>query len=414
MAGPLISDDDLSRPLGQGRTEPPRRLPPVVRPLAAAFAGAGLVLFAAWGFIHYGSLGGAPKFPVSAGVADAASKMPPAEVTSAIPAQIEVPPATARNAAAAEPAAQPAPPDRPEHVVTIIDGRSGTRQEVRIPGPAGASANAPAASTPAASGETRLIEMTHHGPIPRIGADGLRAAQAYARPIQAKPNSPQIAIVVSGLGISPSVTAEALNKLPGPVTLALMPHGAEVGRLAAKARNLGHELLLQVPMEPADYPNTDPGPQTLVTTLTTEQNIDRLQWAMSRFPAYVGVANRMGARFTATEASFAPIMREIGQRGLIYVDDGSSPRSLASQLAGGSSVAFAKANLTLDSVPSAVEIDRALARLEAMARDNGIAVGFASALPMSIERIAVWAKSAEGRGFTLVPITAAAARTKSS
>jgi polysaccharide deacetylase 2 family uncharacterized protein YibQ len=167
-------------------------------------------------------------------------------------------------------------------------------------------------------------------------------------------------------------------------------------------------------MEPADYPNTDPGPQTLVTTLTTEQNIDRLQWAMSRFPAYVGVANRMGARFTATEASFAPIIREIGQRGLIYVDDGSSPGSLASRLAGGNSVAFAKANLMLDAVPSAVEIDRALARLEAMARDNGIAVGFVSALPVSIERIAVWAKSVEGRGFTLVPITAAAARTKSS
>jgi hypothetical protein len=167
-------------------------------------------------------------------------------------------------------------------------------------------------------------------------------------------------------------------------------------------------------MEPFDYPENDPGPQTLVTAMTAEQNIERLQWAMSRFQGYVGVANQMGARFTASEASISPIIREIAKRGLIYVDDGSSPRSLAGQIAGGNSLAFAKANLVLDNVPSAAEIDRALVRLEGMARENGIAVAVAAALPVTIERIAIWARTAENRGFTLTPITAAAGRAKSS
>jgi polysaccharide deacetylase 2 family uncharacterized protein YibQ len=122
----------------------------------------------------------------------------------------------------------------------------------------------------------------------------------------------------------------------------------------------------------------------------------------------------MGARFTASEASFSPIIREVSKRGLIYVDDGSSPRSLASQIAGGNSLAFAKANLVLDTLPSALEIDRALVRLEGMARENGIAVAVAGALPVTIERITAWAKTAESRGFTLAPISAAAARAKSS
>jgi hypothetical protein len=47
-----------------------------------------------------------------------------------------------------------------------------------------------------------------------------------------------------------------------------------------------------------------------------------------------------------------------------------------------------------------------------MARDNGIAVGVASALPVSIARIAKWAKLAEARGFVLVPISAAVAKRK--
>jgi uncharacterized protein len=294
---------------------------------------------------------------------------------------------------------------RGEQVVTIIDGKSGARQEVRIP--SGTEA------TPFTA-DAQLLEMTRNGPIPRIGADGLRPAQAYARSFAAKPNSPQIAIVITGLGISASSTADAINKLPGPITFAFAPYSTDLERVAGKARGLGHELLLQVPMEPFDYPENDPGPQTLVTSLPPEQNIERLQWAMARVAGYVGISNQMGARFTASESSFLPIMREIGKRGLIYVDDGSSPRSLAGQIAGGNSLAFAKANLTLDTVPSAAEIDRALVRLEGIARDSGVAIGVAAALPVTIERIAQWARTAEARGFTLAPITAAAARTKSS
>ena len=68
----------------------------------------------------------------------------------------------------------------------------------------------------------------------------------------------------------------------------------------------------------------------------------------------------------------------------------------------------------LDAVPTPAEIDRALARLEALAREHGVAVGIATALPASIERIAQWAKAAEGRGIVLVPITAVAIKPKSS
>jgi uncharacterized protein len=65
-------------------------------------------------------------------------------------------------------------------------------------------------------------------------------------------------------------------------------------------------------------------------------------------------------------------------------------------------------------VPTAIEIDRALGRLEALARERGMAVGMAGALPITIDRIARWAKAAEARGVQLVPITAVVAKTRSS
>jgi uncharacterized protein len=169
-----------------------------------------------------------------------------------------------------------------------------------------------------------------------------------------------------------------------------------------------------VPMEPFQYPDNDPGPQTLLTSLTPPQNIDRLYWLMSRFGSYVGLMNTMGARFTASEPSFAPILRETAKRGLIFVDDGSNPRSLAGRIAGANNLPFARADVILDSVPTPDEIDRALSRLEMAARERSVAVGFASALPVSIDHIAKWAKDAQSRGLLLVPISAVANKAKQS
>ena len=305
--------------------------------------------------------------------------------------------------------------------ITIIDGTSGKREEITLPAapesPRAASTRASAARENAPVAHPRLIETSRHGGIPKIGPDGARPSEVYARPVKVAagmPDGPRIAIVVSGLGIGTSGTADALAKLPGPVTFAFAPHSVNVEQLAARARNDGHELLLQIPMEPFDYPDNDPGPRTLLTTADAGQNIDRLHWLMSRFQGYVGISNYLGARFTASEPAFAPVLRETAKRGLIYLDDGTSPKSMASQIASTDGLAFAKAEVVIDAVPTAAEIDRALKRLEKAARERGIAVGIAGALPVAIERIAKWAKAAEARGFTLVPISAVANKPKSS
>jgi uncharacterized protein len=258
--------------------------------------------------------------------------------------------------------------------------------------------------------------MTPQGPIPKIAADGARPADAFAQPVKAipgKPDAPRIALIVSGLGVSAKLTGEAIAELPGPVTLAFVPYGSDAGWVA-RARGGGHEVLLQVPMEPFDYPGNNPGPETLLTSLSPQQNTDRLHWMMSRFQGYVGIMDMMGARFTASEQAFAPVLRETAKRGLIFVDDGSNPQSVAGRIAGVNNLPFAKADVVVDSVPTATEIDRALGQLETAARERHVAVGIASALPVSIAQIAKWAKSAESRGLLLVPITAVALKEKQS
>ncbi len=406
--------DDLSTPLGQHKKRKTSRLPSLLPVGIAGFLGLCLALFVVWAAVVDDPNGGEPMAVVSTGArATPAAKKPDDAKSDAAKTE---PRTEAKADAKSGPAvaeAQRAPAEAPKgppagmQAITIIDGASGDRQEVLVPSPVGERL---------ALADPKLLETTRHGAVPRVSLDGGRPLIAYARPVAAtaaNANMPRIAIIISGLGIGTKSTADAVS-LPGPVTLALAPYGTDLERVAARARGEGHELLLQIPMEPFDYPDNDPGPQTLLTSLAPEQNIDRMHWLMSRFQGYVGVANYMGSRFTASDAVFAPMLREVAKRGLMYLDDGSSPRSLAGQIAGANNLPFVKAGVVIDAVPTANEIDRALARLEKAARDNGIAVGVVSALPVSLERIAKWAKAAEARGFVLVPISATVARPKPS
>lgn len=270
---------------------------------------------------------------------------------------------------------------------------------IRVPQPTDRLAPAP---------DRRLVERSRHGALPKIGSDGARPAEVYARPAPPAPAKPmpRIAIVVGGMGLSQTTTSDAVTKLPDQVTLAFAPYGTEIERQVARAREGGHEVLLQVPMEPFDYPDNDPGPHTLTTSAPPAETMDRLYWVMSRFPGYIGVMNHLGGKFTANEQALLPVMRDLGGRGLVYLDDGSSARSLAPTLANAARLPASKADVVIDTRPRANVIDEQLARLEVVARDKGSAIGVASALPVSVERIAQWAKTLEGRGFQLVPLSA--------
>jgi polysaccharide deacetylase 2 family uncharacterized protein YibQ len=261
--------------------------------------------------------------------------------------------------------------------------------------------------------EPDLVERSKQGMIPKVSAQGDRPSAVYARPVTVpasfKTSSPpRLAILVGGLGISQNGTAEAIAKLPASVTLAFAPYGTDLERVVQRARSDGHEVMLQAPMEPFDYPDNDPGPQTLLTTNTPEQNLERLHWQMSRFGGYVGVTNYMGAKFTSTEAALTPMLKEIASRGLIYVDDGSSPRSMVDQLARPIALATSKADIVIDATPTASGIDGALAKLEQMARDKGSAFGVATGMPLTIDRLTEWSRHLEQRGILLVPVSALA------
>lgn len=404
--------DDLSAPLGQDKPRRKRRLrlPFTAMQLLAVMLGLFLVTFAGFVIFNKDPLGGEPMTRIA--IREPKDTVKATDEKPAASGQEQGQPSKHETQAAPKQAGE-------QKTVTMIDGSTGARHDVVIGGgEAAGKSEAAAASAPPpvmAGIDPKLLEKSRYGMIP-VAAGDLKPFNVYAaeadRAKAAK--MPVVAIVIGGLGVGAAKTTDAIMKLPAAVTLAFTPYGADPGKLAERARAQRHEIFLQIPMEPYDFPDNDPGPQTLLTSLTIDQNMDRLYWHLSRMQGYAGITNFMGARFVATEPAMQPIIREAAKRGLGFFDDGSSPRSIAPQAAASQAMPFGKGDIAIDVVPTPTEIDRALNKLEATARERGAAIGTASALPVSIERVSAWIRTLGDRGILLVPLTTAMLKSKSS
>lgn len=253
--------------------------------------------------------------------------------------------------------------------------------------------------------DAALVEESDFGPLPVRAADGRRPFDVYRGASSGKPST-RIAIVVGGLGISQTGSMEAVERLPAGVTFGFSPAGNSLDRWMQAARRSGHELLLQAPLEPFGYPTVNPGENTLTVAESAAGEFSALHASLGRITNYVGVMNYMGARFTGDASAMDPFIAELGRRGLMYLDDGSSARSLGKDTALSAGVPAATANVLLDQDPAAVA--EQLDMLEKVARAQGSAIGVASAFDQSIAAIAAWIPAAEKRGIEIVPVSALA------
>lgn len=255
--------------------------------------------------------------------------------------------------------------------------------------------------------DARVSERSDLGFLPKISDAGVRPLDAYSRPIMREFSSiPKIAVIVSGLGLSEAGTQNAIERLPADVTFALAPYGRDLDTWMQQARMNGHELLLQLPLEPFDFPDNDPGPDTLLVSLRPDEMLSRLGFLLTRATNYVGTIPEMGARYTSTPTSMEYLLDQLKSRGLMFVDNGSSSRSIAHEVAAKTRIPFSGVDVVLDEVPREDNIDAKLLQLEGVARARGVAVASGSALPVTVRQLEKWVNDLEQRGLQLVPISA--------
>lgn len=236
------------------------------------------------------------------------------------------------------------------------------------------------------------------GPLPIISPEGQQPSEAYARPFRSD-GRPRIALVIGGLGLNARATREAIEKLPPEITLSFVPYSEGLQGWIDLARERGHEVLLEAPMEPLDYPENDPGAYTLLSTAEASDNLSKLEWVMSRATGYFGVTNYLGSRFVTSTGAMNVFTGALKARGLAFIDDGSAARF-------GGGVPRASADRIIDENLAENAIDQQLLALEALALQRGQSLGSGFAYPLTISQVTRWAAQLDQRGYQLAPASA--------
>ncbi|MBF0496571.1 MAG: divergent polysaccharide deacetylase family protein [Deltaproteobacteria bacterium] len=187
------------------------------------------------------------------------------------------------------------------------------------------------------------------------------------------PKQPKVVIIIDDMGYHYELDKKLLALDPA-LTFSILPFSPHGKQVANEARRLGREIMLHMPMEPASYPRTDPGPGALLTTMSSEELLKRLGLALDDVPFVVGVNNHMGSAFTTNAAKLEPILTEIKKRNLYFVDSQTSDKSVAFALSRRLGVRTARRAVFLDNRQNHEAIVASLHQLIHLAETGGEAL----------------------------------------
>ncbi len=217
---------------------------------------------------------------------------------------------------------------------------------------------------------------------------------------------PRIALILLDLGIDNKLIKKVLEELPSSITFSFSPYSGHLSEWTELAREKGHEFILSLPMEPYDYPKSDPGPYTLLTNQGPEKNLQKLEEMLGRCPGCIGVTTPRYSKLSTSSVDLLPILQRIQSKNLIFLDRHFTPRNLIPDMAHKLSLKYYQHILTLDEEVSRFNLDQAFLELERNARRQGFAIGtLSAAYPIALERLKQWLQTLNDKGFTLVNLS---------
>lgn len=219
------------------------------------------------------------------------------------------------------------------------------------------------------------------------------------------PGEGYVNIIMSGMGISQTATARAMQDLPQDITLAFSPYGNDLGTWMGRTKDANRETLMLVPMEPLSYPHDDPGPDALLTRQSDADNQRRLNRVLRQAGASVGGMNYMGSSLLADEKNITAVLSNLQKRSGIFVENPQGSTSLAADIAQRLNLPYIRADVQIDKDASELAVRQQLLQLENIAKKRGYAVGVAQPYPVTFGILKAWSASLDRRGIKLVPLS---------
>jgi len=216
---------------------------------------------------------------------------------------------------------------------------------------------------------------------------------------------PMVAIVIDDMGVDRKRSKRMWENVPGPLTLSFMTYANDLLDQTKAAHAKGHELMLHMSMEPSN-PTIDAGPNVLLAAMGDAEIQKIVTWGLDRFSGFVGVNNHMGSLFTENVHGMKVVLNLLKQRGLLFLDSRTSPRSMAGKIARKMSMPVLERNVFLDNDNEIDKVLKQLNEVERLARNHGVAIAIGHPREATIQVLKTWIPEALNRGLAIVPISA--------
>jgi polysaccharide deacetylase 2 family uncharacterized protein YibQ len=200
------------------------------------------------------------------------------------------------------------------------------------------------------------------------------------------PKLPKIAIVIDDLGYDRHIAQEFID-LQAPLTLSFLPQAPHAKEMALLAREKGKEILLHLPMEPLDFPKTNPGPGALLLSMRANEILQIIDNDFNNFPFAQGANNHMGSRFTENREKMAVVLESLKKRDLFFLDSLTTAQSVVPALAEDLGVKYLQRNIFLDNEVAEDPIRRQVEKLVQVAQARGSSVGCGHPYPLLLQVI---------------------------
>ena len=244
------------------------------------------------------------------------------------------------------------------------------------------------------------------GPLPQKSTTGKTAFMAYKRSSKKQASGQPVSIIVGGLGINAGITENAIALLPADVTLSFAAQSRGLQGWLNKAREDGHEVMIEIPMESEAFNPSEPGASRTLKANNPSGNKRHLDWLLSRAQGYFGVINYNGDKFLTRADATAETLNRFSNSGLAFISDGSFATPSLRSLAQSVSLPYKRGFGVIDPTPDKALIENELARLTLSAKSGTNPVGIGFAYPETLEALNKWIRSLPNESLYLTPASA--------
>jgi polysaccharide deacetylase 2 family uncharacterized protein YibQ len=214
----------------------------------------------------------------------------------------------------------------------------------------------------------------------------------------------RIALLITGI-INNNDILQKVESLPGEINLGYSPYCPDISEHLSKIAAKGHEIYVQIPFEPENYPIDDPGYFGILRNQHNKGNLSRLNSIITKFPSIKGVYSDPKEKFTSYSEELKPILDEIKKDNLVFLYGNGVGNKIFDNLAKERSITVLYKDSLIDQEVNEASIKARLSELETIANEKGFVLAYARPYPLTLSIISDWINSLDKKGISLAPVS---------